>query len=186
MKYKELMNEMTGELDPASDNLNRAIQDAIRNLNRKIGAHIDGMIELKRLISEFEFERDALTTELELSQDTNARVKRFANRLLASIGDFIEKSGYGKKRSTFDNTQPRSKTVAYVLWIIGGFGTLGFHRFYLGKTGTGIAWFFTGGLLFMGALYDLFALGGMVKQHNTTIQLEERKVQRLRGREQTT
>jgi TM2 domain-containing membrane protein YozV len=32
----------------------------------------------------------------------------------------------------------KSKSVAYVLWLISIFGWLGFHRFYLRKVGTGI------------------------------------------------
>lgn len=56
----------------------------------------------------------------------------------------------------------KSKGVAYLLWLVGWFGCLGFHRFYLGKVGTGILWLFTGGLLGFGSLYDLFSLGNQV------------------------
>jgi hypothetical protein len=56
--------------------------------------------------------------------------------------------------------------IAYLLWLISGFGALGFHRFYLGKVGTGLLWFCTGGLLGIGGLYDLFTLPFQVKEAN--------------------
>lgn len=66
----------------------------------------------------------------------------------------------------------KSKGAAYFLWLISVFGWLGFHRFYLGKIGTGIIWIFTGGCFGIGALIDLFTLGGQVEQYNTTEELK--------------
>ena len=37
-------------------------------------------------------------------------------------------------------------------------GTFGFHRFYAGKIGTGILWFFTIGILGLGWLYDMILI----------------------------
>src|SRR5688572_15568350 len=54
-----------------------------------------------------------------------------------------------------------SKTVGYLLWI---FGFLGAHRFYYGKTVSGIIWFFTLGLLGIGWLIDLFLIPGMDRE----------------------
>jgi len=43
---------------------------------------------------------------------------------------------------------------------------LGFHRFYLGKNGTGILWLLTGGLGGIGGIYDLFTLPSQVREAN--------------------
>lgn len=59
-----------------------------------------------------------------------------------------------------DSTQrsTHSKTIGYVLWILGFTGS---HRFYFGKPVTGAIWFFTLGLLFIGWIIDLFLIPGM-------------------------
>ena len=59
-----------------------------------------------------------------------------------------------------------STAVAYLLWFIGGFGTLGIHRFYLGKFGTGVLFLLTGGLCWLGSIYDFFTLGSQVRERN--------------------
>jgi TM2 domain-containing membrane protein YozV len=51
-----------------------------------------------------------------------------------------------------------SKLIGYVLWIVGFTGA---HRFYYGKPITGTIWFFTGGLLLIGWIVDLFLIPGM-------------------------
>ena len=56
--------------------------------------------------------------------------------------------------------------IAYLLWFISGFGVLGFHRFYLGKIGSGLLWALTGGLFFFGAVYDFFTLPSQVREAN--------------------
>ncbi|MDR3342416.1 MAG: TM2 domain-containing protein [Treponema sp.] len=56
--------------------------------------------------------------------------------------------------------------IAYLLWLVSGFGALGFHRFYLGKIPTGILWMCTGGLGMVGAIYDFFTLPGQVQEAN--------------------
>lgn len=57
-------------------------------------------------------------------------------------------------------------SIAYLLWFISGFGALGFHRFYLGRFGTGLLWLFTGGLAGIGSLVDLFYIPTMVRDEN--------------------
>jgi TM2 domain-containing membrane protein YozV/predicted transcriptional regulator len=56
--------------------------------------------------------------------------------------------------------------IAYLLWLISGFGALGFHRFYLGKIPTGILWMCTGGLGMFGSVYDFLTLPGQVREAN--------------------
>ena len=54
-----------------------------------------------------------------------------------------------------------SKTVGYLLWVIGFTGA---HRFYYGKPLTGILWFFTFGLLGIGWLVDAFLIPSMDRE----------------------
>ena len=60
---------------------------------------------------------------------------------------------------------PYSYNISWILLTFLGF--FGLHRFYLGKPITGIIWFFTGGLLTCGWLYDLWHLNAMVSEKNS-------------------
>ncbi len=51
---------------------------------------------------------------------------------------------------------PKSKTTALLLCIF--FGVMGFHRFYVGKVGTGLLYIFTGGIAGLGTLVDLIKI----------------------------
>jgi TM2 domain-containing membrane protein YozV len=53
--------------------------------------------------------------------------------------------------------------VGYVIWLLGVFGA---HRFYFGKPLTGVLWFFTGGLLLVGWIVDLFFIPAMADEAN--------------------
>ena len=46
------------------------------------------------------------------------------------------------------------------MWI---FGFIGAHRFYYGKQVSGVIWFFTLGLLFIGWIIDLLPASDVVK-----------------------
>ncbi|MEA1912002.1 MAG: TM2 domain-containing protein [Spirochaetota bacterium] len=59
-----------------------------------------------------------------------------------------------------------STGLAYFLWLISGFGAFGFHRFYLGKWGTGLIFMFTGGLGGFGSFYDLVTMPLQVREAN--------------------
>ena len=52
----------------------------------------------------------------------------------------------------------KQKTTALILCILGFFVLGGLHRFYVGKIGTGILWFLTGGLFYIGTIVDLVAI----------------------------
>lgn len=60
----------------------------------------------------------------------------------------------------------KNTLVAYLLWLLGGFGVLGLHRFYLGRWISGLLWLFTGGLFLVGAIIDLVLIPGMVQVEN--------------------
>ncbi len=55
-------------------------------------------------------------------------------------------------------SETHSKVIGYVLWLVGFTGA---HRFYYGKQITGIIWLFTGGLLLIGWIVDLFLIPSM-------------------------
>jgi TM2 domain-containing membrane protein YozV len=54
-----------------------------------------------------------------------------------------------------------SLLLGYLLWI---FGFIGAHRFYYGKQVTGVIWFFTFGLFFIGWIIDLFLIPSMERE----------------------
>lgn len=60
-----------------------------------------------------------------------------------------------------ENRQTHSVVIGYLAWIL---GFMGAHRFYYGKTLTGILWFFTLGLLFIGWIIDLFLIPSMERE----------------------
>jgi len=61
----------------------------------------------------------------------------------------------------------KSKPVAFMLWIL--LGLFGGHRYYLGRTGSGILMTLTIGGLGLWWLIDLFRLSGMVDRRNSEL-----------------
>jgi TM2 domain-containing membrane protein YozV len=55
-----------------------------------------------------------------------------------------------------------------VAWILLTFlGVFGVHRMYMGKWLTGLLYLFTGGLFFLGCLYDFWTLNSQVSELNS-------------------
>ena len=57
-----------------------------------------------------------------------------------------------------ESDKTHSVLMGYLLWI---FGFIGSHRFYYGKQISGVIWFFTLGLFFIGWIIDLLLIPGM-------------------------
>ncbi len=64
--------------------------------------------------------------------------------------------GLGETVRTESAVSHKSYAVTLVLAIF--FGFAGFHRFYVGKVGTGLLWFLTAGMFVFGWLIDIFTV----------------------------
>lgn len=60
---------------------------------------------------------------------------------------------------------PYSYTLTWVLLTF--LGVFGIHRFYMGKWLSGVVYLLTGGIFFLGILYDFFTLNDQVDELNT-------------------
>ena len=60
----------------------------------------------------------------------------------------------------------KSKSIAYILWLLGFAGICGLHRLYIGKTGSGLLYMFTFGVFGIGQFIDLFLTSDMVDDWN--------------------
>ncbi len=52
----------------------------------------------------------------------------------------------------------KSKMITLILCLIGFLGIAGLHRMYVGKVGSGVLHFFTGGICVIGTVIDLIAI----------------------------
>lgn len=67
--------------------------------------------------------------------------------------------------NTSSGVSPKSRLVAFLLCTF--LGGLGIHRFYVGKTGTGVLWLLTLGCLGIGSFVDwIMILCGSFKDNN--------------------
>lgn len=65
-----------------------------------------------------------------------------------------------------------------ILTLVGLFFFAGIQRFVLGKIGTGILWFFTGGLLFIGTIVDLINYKSLTNEYNEKQAYETAQIMR--------
>ena len=70
----------------------------------------------------------------------------------------------GLVQSTIPVPMKKDVFLAYVLWLVAGI--FGAHRFYLGKTGSGLAFVFTFGFFGIGWLVDAGLIPNMVHEAN--------------------
>jgi len=61
----------------------------------------------------------------------------------------------------------KKKWVAYLFWLISGFGWFGLHNFYLNRPWRGVIWIFTKGLFWFGSAYDLLTIHKTVDEINS-------------------
>lgn len=66
-----------------------------------------------------------------------------------------------------DRSSTHSIPLGYILWI---FGFTGAHRFYYGKTFTGILYYLTFGFFLIGWIVDFFLIPGMERESNRRYQ----------------
>jgi TM2 domain-containing membrane protein YozV len=63
--------------------------------------------------------------------------------------------------------------TAYALWCLSFFGICGVQRFYAGKIGTGLLYFFTFGLFGVGQLLDLIFIPSMIDRRNAQLRRQQ-------------
>ncbi|MCA9303704.1 MAG: NINE protein [Phycisphaerales bacterium] len=71
----------------------------------------------------------------------------------------------------------KTSGITFLCWLLCFVGFFGIHRFYNGKWVTGLLWFFTGGLLLIGQIVDLFLINSMTAQANRRIHSDFRRMQ---------
>jgi TM2 domain-containing membrane protein YozV len=64
--------------------------------------------------------------------------------------------------------RPMKSTPLAYLWCV-LLGIVGVHQFYMGKTGRGVLYLLTGGVVGFGVIWDLFTLPAQLRQVNAQI-----------------
>ena len=84
--------------------------------------------------------------------------------------------------------QPRQEvepTTAYILWALCFVGICGVHRFYSGKTISGLLYLFTVGFFGFGQLIDLLLIPGMTRERNMYLMYQATVAARNNGHQVT-
>jgi TM2 domain-containing membrane protein YozV len=84
--------------------------------------------------------------------------------LIGWIVDLFLIPGMNEEASYRFEDGPLDYNVGWILLTFLGF--FGIHRFYMGKWFTGIIWLLTGGLFFIGYLYDYWTLNDQMSDIN--------------------
>jgi len=63
--------------------------------------------------------------------------------------------------------RPKNLFIAYLLCLL--LGILGAHKFYLNRPLLGVLYFFSGGLILVGWIYDIFTLPRQINEYNERI-----------------
>jgi TM2 domain-containing membrane protein YozV len=84
--------------------------------------------------------------------------------LIGWIIDLFLIPGMARRAELRYQAGPLDYTLAWIFLTF--LGIFGIHRFYMGKWITGIIYLFTGGLIGLGLLYDLWTLNGQVSEMN--------------------
>jgi|BioPla2DNA2_1021312.scaffolds.fasta_scaffold22183_2 TM2 domain-containing membrane protein YozV len=94
------------------------------------------------------------------SDVTNIVNEAKAQRIMEQPVINISNNNVNTNTNTNNNTintmvqSTKNKITALILCLLGILGLCGLHRFYVGKIGTGLIWFFTFGLFGIGQIID--------------------------------
>ncbi len=81
------------------------------------------------------------------------------------------------------NMLKKDLNISYLLLVFTGL--FGIHKFYLGKIGMGILYFFTAGLFLVGLLYDLVTMTQQVYEYNSKLDYDIiQRILRFRKRQE--
>ena len=100
--------------------------------------------------------KDDLGNVLDEAKQANSNAAPTIN--ITNSNDSVNTNTNTNVNAGFGFAPRKSKMVALILCILGFFGLGGLHRIYTGKVGSGVLYFLTYGLCFVGTILDLFAI----------------------------